>query len=111
MTQDHGGAPELAPGTAEVLQAATRMLAGAARALGNDLPAAHTAAVVLGAFRESAFGAMNLAQIAAQISTHGREIEILNCGHPPLLVGDGDRLIEDVHPMPVTRPTMTPRCS
>jgi len=29
-TQDHDGGPELAPGTAEVLQAATRMLAGVA---------------------------------------------------------------------------------
>ena len=30
MTPDQGGGPELAPGTAEVLQAATRMLAGVA---------------------------------------------------------------------------------
>jgi DNA-binding MarR family transcriptional regulator len=30
MTPDHGGGPELAPATAEVLQAATRMLAGVA---------------------------------------------------------------------------------
>lgn len=30
LTQDQGGVPELVPGTAEVLQAATRMLAGVA---------------------------------------------------------------------------------
>jgi serine phosphatase RsbU (regulator of sigma subunit) len=80
--------------------------------LGKGLPAARTAAVVLGAFRESAYDTMNLVEIAArietslqhqeaveefvtavlaQISTDGREIEILNCGHPPpLLVRDGE---------------------
>ena len=80
--------------------------------LGKGLPAARTAAVVLGAFRESAYDAMNLVEIAAriesslqhqeaveefvtavlaQISTDGRQAEILNCGHPPpLLVRDGE---------------------
>jgi serine phosphatase RsbU (regulator of sigma subunit) len=80
--------------------------------LGKGLPAARTAAVVLGAFRESAYDAVNLVEIAArieaslqhqeaveefvtavlaQISADGREAEILNCGHPPpLLVRDGE---------------------
>jgi serine phosphatase RsbU (regulator of sigma subunit) len=79
--------------------------------LGKGLPAARTAAVVLGAFRESAYDAVSLAEIAArieaslrhqeaeeefvtavlaQISGDGREVEILSCGHPaPLLVRDG----------------------
>ena len=80
--------------------------------LGKGLPAARTAAVVLGAFRESAYDAMNLVEIAArieaslqhqeaveefvtavlaQVSADGREAEILSCGHPPpLLVRDGE---------------------
>jgi serine phosphatase RsbU (regulator of sigma subunit) len=80
--------------------------------LGKGLPAARTAAVVLGAFREAAYDAADLAEIAArieaslqhqeaveefvtavlaQISADGREVEILNCGHPPpLLVRDGE---------------------
>jgi len=80
--------------------------------LGKGLPAARTAAVVLGAFRASAYDAAGLAQIAArieaslqqqeageefvtavlaQVSADGREAEILNCGHPPpLLVRDGE---------------------
>jgi len=80
--------------------------------LGKGLPAARTAAVVLGAFRESAYDAMDLGQIAArieaslqhqeaeeefvtavlaQISADGCRAEILNCGHPPpLLVRDGE---------------------
>ena len=78
--------------------------------LGKGLPAARTAAVVLGAFREAAYDAVDLAQIAtrieaslehqeaeqefvtavlAQISDDGSQVEILNCGHPsPLLVRD-----------------------
>jgi hypothetical protein len=80
--------------------------------LGKGLAAARTATVVLGAFRESAYDAVNLVQIAArieaslqhqeaeqefvtavlaQVSADGREVEILNCGHPPpLLVRDGE---------------------
>jgi hypothetical protein len=80
--------------------------------LGKGLPAARTAAVVLGAFRESAYDAGDLAQIAArieaslqhqeaeeefvtavlaQVSADGCRAEILNCGHPPpLLVRDGE---------------------
>lgn len=80
--------------------------------LGKGLTAARTAAVVLGAFRESAYDAMNLVEIAAQIeaslqhqeaeeefvtavlaqiSADGCRAEILNCGHPPpLLVRDGE---------------------
>ncbi len=80
--------------------------------LGKGLPAARTAAVVLGAFRESAYDAVDLVQIAArieaslqhqeaveefvtavlaQISADGCRAEILNCGHPPpLLVRDGE---------------------
>jgi serine phosphatase RsbU (regulator of sigma subunit) len=68
--------------------------------------------VVLGAFRESAYDAMNLVEIAAriedslqhqeaeeefvtavlaQISADGCQAGILNCGHPPpLLVRDGE---------------------
>jgi len=80
--------------------------------LGKGLSAARTAAVVLGAFRESAYDATSLAEIAArieaslqhqeaveefvtavlaQIRADGREAEILNCGHPPpLLIRDGE---------------------
>lgn len=80
--------------------------------LGKGLPAARTAAVVLGAFRESAYDASDLAQIAtrieaslehqeaaeefvtavlAQVSADGCRVEILNCGHPPpLLVRAGE---------------------
>jgi serine phosphatase RsbU (regulator of sigma subunit) len=78
---------------------------------GKGLPAVRTAAVVLGAFREAAYDAPSLADIAARIELSllhqaaeeefvtvvmaqvaaGRPvIEILNCGHPPpLLVRDG----------------------
>jgi serine phosphatase RsbU (regulator of sigma subunit) len=79
--------------------------------LGKGLPAARTAAVVLGAFREAAYDALGLAQIAArieaslqhqeaqeefvtavlaQVDADGSRVEILSCGHPPpLLVRDG----------------------
>jgi serine phosphatase RsbU (regulator of sigma subunit) len=78
---------------------------------GKGLPAVRTAAVVLGAFREAAFDALDLAEIAARIEVSlrhqaaeeefvtviigqavggGSSVEILNCGHPsPLLVRDG----------------------
>src|SRR6201994_2711644 len=42
MTPDHDGGPELAPGAAEVLQAATRMLAGVALRSLDALDAAVT---------------------------------------------------------------------
>lgn len=80
--------------------------------LGKGLPAARTAAVVLGAFREAAYDALDLVQIAArieaslehqeaeeefvtavlaQVDGDGSRVEILNCGHPPpLLVRDGE---------------------
>ena len=80
--------------------------------LGKGLPAARTAAVVLGAFREAAYDALDLVQIAArieaslehqeaeeefvtavlaQVDADGSRVEILNCGHPPpLLVRDGE---------------------
>jgi serine phosphatase RsbU (regulator of sigma subunit) len=87
----------------------TRLIVG--DVLGKGLSAARTAAVVLGAFRESAYDTADLARIAArieaslehqeigeefvtavlaQVSADGRRLEIVNCGHPPpLLVRDG----------------------
>jgi Stage II sporulation protein E (SpoIIE) len=84
---------------------------------GNGLAAVQTAAVVLGAFREAAYDAPGLPEIAArielslqrqaaaeefvtavlaQIADGGRSVEILNCGHPPplLLSGGAARFIE-----------------
>jgi Stage II sporulation protein E (SpoIIE) len=84
---------------------------------GKGLGAVQTAAVVLGAFREAAYDAPGLAEIAerievslqrqaaaeefvtavlAQIPDDGSAVEILNCGHPPplLLCGGGVRFIE-----------------
>ena len=76
-------------------------------AQGKGLPAVQTAAAVLGAFREAAYDAADLAEIAlrverslqrqaadeefvtailAQIPAGGQRIEILNCGHPPPLM-------------------------
>jgi serine phosphatase RsbU (regulator of sigma subunit) len=79
---------------------------------GKGITAVRTAAMVLGAFREAAYDARDLAEIATRIEqsmryqapeqefvtavlaelTPGRPvIEILNCGHPsPLLLRDGD---------------------
>lgn len=88
---------------------------------GKGLPAVRTAAVVLGAFREAAFDAVNLTEIAARIelslrhqaaeeefvtviigqaAADGSSVEILNCGHPaPLLLRDGTVLpVEDPDP-------------
>jgi serine phosphatase RsbU (regulator of sigma subunit) len=78
---------------------------------GKGLRAVRTAAVVLGAFREAAFDAPDLTEIAARIelslrhqaaeeefvtvilgqaASGGSAVEILNCGHPaPLLLRDG----------------------
>ena len=84
---------------------------------GKGLAAVQTAALVLGAFREAAYDAAGLAEIAAQVEcsllrqaaaeefvtavlaqiSDGRPaIEILNCGHPPplLLSGHMARFIE-----------------
>ena len=88
---------------------------------GHGLSAVQTAANVLGAFREAAYDAADLAEIAArieaslqrqpteeefvtavlaEISPCPSAIEILNCGHPPplLLTGDAVRFIEPACP-------------
>jgi serine phosphatase RsbU (regulator of sigma subunit) len=79
---------------------------------GKGIAAVRTAAMVLGAFREAAYEAADLAEIAARIEQSMRYqapeqefvtavlaeltpgcpmIEILNCGHPsPLLLRNGD---------------------
>jgi serine phosphatase RsbU (regulator of sigma subunit) len=78
---------------------------------GKGLAAARTASVVLGAFREAAHDAANLADVAARLEislgrqaadeefvtavladvpADGSPVEILNCGHPPpLLIWSG----------------------
>ena len=82
---------------------------------GKGLAAVQTAALVLGAFREAAYDAAGLAEIAAlidlslqrqapaeefvtaviaQIPAGSQAIEILNCGHPPPLGVDGDAVRE-----------------
>lgn len=83
---------------------------------GKGLGAVQTASVVLGAFREAAYDAADLAEIAARIELSlerqgsgeefvtavlaqipdGGSIEILNCGHPPplLLSGEAVRFAE-----------------
>lgn len=84
---------------------------------GKGLAAVQTAATVLGAFREAAYDAPDLAEIAArielslqrqaaeeefvtaivaQIADDGTTAEILNCGHPPplLVSGTAARFIE-----------------
>lgn len=84
---------------------------------GKGLAGVQTAALVLGAFREAAYDAEGLVDIAAriecslvrqaaaeefvtavlaQIPYSGPAIEILNCGHPPplLLTGHAARFIE-----------------
>lgn len=88
---------------------------------GKGLPAVRTAAVVLGAFREAAFDAKNLAGIAARIEVslkrqaaaeefvtvvigqaHVGEssVEILSCGHPPplLIQGETVTVVDDPDP-------------
>jgi serine phosphatase RsbU (regulator of sigma subunit) len=89
---------------------------------GQGLPAVGTAAVVLGAFRESAYDALGLPEIAARIEASLQrqeaaeefvtavlvqipegepQMEILNCGHPaPLLLRDAAaaRFIEPCEP-------------
>jgi uncharacterized membrane protein (UPF0136 family) len=98
---------------------ATRFILGDVQ--GKGLPAVRTASVVLGAFREAAYDAADLSEIAArielsllhqaateefvtaviaQINADSDVIEILDCGHPPpLLVRNGVvSLIEDPDP-------------
>lgn len=74
---------------------------------GKGLAAVQTAATVLGAFREAAYDAPDLTEIAARIETSlgrqareeefvtavlaqiaadGSKVEVLNCGHPPPLL-------------------------
>jgi serine phosphatase RsbU (regulator of sigma subunit) len=87
--------------------------------LGKGLPAARTAAVVLGAFREAAYDSLDLVQIAArieaslehqeaeeefvtavlaQVDDAGSQVEILNCGHPPpLLARNGEVTAAESH--------------
>jgi serine phosphatase RsbU (regulator of sigma subunit) len=88
---------------------------------GKGLPAVRTAAVVLGAFREAAYDAPGLADIAArielsllhqaaeeefvtvvmaQVAACRPVIEILNCGHPPPLFvrGAAGALVEPPEP-------------
>jgi len=90
---------------------------------GKGLGAVHAAAVVLGAFRESAYDAQSLTEIArhlelslgrqapdgqfvtavmAEISQDGQQAAILNCGHPaPLLLHRGKpRFAEPPEPDP-----------
>lgn len=84
---------------------AVRVILGDAQ--GKGLPAVQTAAAVLGAFREAAYDAADLAEIAqrverslqrqaaeeefvtailAEIPAGGERIEMVNCGHPPPLM-------------------------
>jgi serine phosphatase RsbU (regulator of sigma subunit) len=88
---------------------------------GQGLAAVGTAAVVLGAFREAAYDARGLAEIAARIEVSlqrreeseefvtavlaqiphgGPVIDILSCGHPPplLLTAAAARFIESADP-------------
>lgn len=79
---------------------------------GKGLGAVHTAAVVLGSFRELAYDAGTLTEIAdhlelslarqtpgeefvtaimAEIAEGGQEMALLNCGHPPPLLLHGAR--------------------
>jgi Stage II sporulation protein E (SpoIIE) len=90
---------------------------------GQGLAAVGTAAVVLGAFREAAYDARGLAEIAARIEVSlqrreeseefvtavlaqiphgGPVIDILSCGHPPplLLTAAAARFIESADPGP-----------
>ena len=103
-----------------VAEGSVRLILGDVQ--GHGLPAVQTAAVVLGAFREAAYDAADLAAIAARIEASLQRqlteeefvtvvlaeippcpsaIEILNCGHPPpLLLADDDavRFIEPASP-------------
>jgi serine phosphatase RsbU (regulator of sigma subunit) len=88
---------------------------------GKGLIAVKTAAAVLGAFRESAHDAADLAVIAerieqslsrqltaeqfvtavlAEVSSDGSKIQLLSCGHPPplLITGGAGRFVEPAVP-------------
>ncbi len=91
------------------MQGATRLIVGDVQ--GKGLAAVQTAAVVLAAFRESAYDAADLVTIAcrverslgrqapgdmfvtaimAELPAEGTDMRLLNCGHPaPLLVSRG----------------------
>jgi serine phosphatase RsbU (regulator of sigma subunit) len=99
---------------------------------GKGLAGVRTAAVVLGAFREAAFDALDLTEIAERIELSLQHqsaeeefvtlimgqadasvpaVEILNCGHPsPLLLRDGVvRLVEEPDPgLPVGLASLAP---
>ena len=102
-----------------VAEGSVRLILGDVQ--GHGLPAVQTAAAVLGAFREAAYDAADLAEIAARIEASLQRqlteeefvtvvlaeippcpsaIEILNCGHQPplLLTGDAVRFIEPACP-------------
>jgi serine phosphatase RsbU (regulator of sigma subunit) len=91
---------------------------------GKGLAAVQTAAVVLAAFRESAYDAPDLARIAehielsldrqaaeeefvtavmAEIDPEGTEIRLLNCGHPPPLLLSGG-LAQPAEPLEASLP-------
>ena len=107
-----------------VAEGSVRLILGDVQ--GHGLPAVQTAAVVLGAFREAAYDAADLAEIAARIEASLQRqlteeefvtvvlaeipprpsaIEILNCGHPPplLVTDDAVRFIEPGMPRPASR--------
>jgi serine phosphatase RsbU (regulator of sigma subunit) len=92
---------------------------------GKGLAAVQTAAVVLGAFREAAYEAGDLAEIAAkiersldrqardeefvtavlaQITAGGSEIQIVNCGHPPPLLVNGAKPARFIQPANASLP-------
>ena len=102
-----------------VAEGSVRLILGDVQ--GHGLSAVQTAAVVLGAFREAAYDAADLMEIAARIEASLQRqlaeeefvtvvlaeipprlsaIEILNCGHPPplLLTGDAVQFIEPACP-------------
>ncbi|MFH7597415.1 PP2C family protein-serine/threonine phosphatase [Streptomyces racemochromogenes] len=106
-----------------------RLLIGDVR--GKGLPAVGSAAAIVNAFREAAYGERDLVDVArrldasstrynaafpsnepmerfatallAEIPHDGRRIDILNCGHPPpLLLGSGGlRVLEPASPSPL----------
>jgi serine phosphatase RsbU (regulator of sigma subunit) len=101
---------------------------------GKGLSAVRTAAVVLGAFRESAFDAAGLTEITARIELSlrhqaaeeeefvtavlgqavvgGSSVEILNCGHPPPLLVRNQAVtpVEDPDPgLPLGLASLAPR--
>lgn len=105
----------------EVVKTSNRLRLIVADVQGQGLAAVGTAAIVLGAFREAAYDAEDLAAIAARIElslqrheteeefvtailaefpTTWAAVELLNCGHPPplLLSAGSGKLIEPDDP-------------